>query len=535
MEQANEPNTHEALEPSPGLYPRGVGARAALLVMMLIAAFGVRMYRITAPPLDFAPSRQYRSLLLSRAFYVEASFPRNPGSTFTRPGSDVAEWKIQVARANRKWLGVYEPQLMEFFVAFLYHLTGGPNLWAGRVLATLFYVLGGLFLFLLLSRFFEWGTSFVGTAFYLFAPFAIYAGRSFQPESLMLAAALGGMWLFLKHLEDGGRVALTVAVLLAALAMLAKPTVSFFLAGFFVAAVIAERGARGLLRRDVILAAVISVLPAGIYYGSMVFSDLAWHAGGSFRPGMLVRGEFWAGMLKQTHEVATVPALALAVLGTILAEKRLRAVLLGLWASYAAMCFAFTYVVFTHDYYHFMLVPLAALGGGVVVERVLNKITTPRNALWVTIAAAAVLSCSALFGVYKAYKVIHMEQLSEHDVRVAAEIGEKVKHSTKTIFLSYAFGKPLQYHGWIAGQKWPRSSAIATGKRYSHDFSQSGPVLLEKVFNKAKPEYFIVTDLRDLEKQPALARHLEATYPVFARGEGFVIYDIENPKTPTEE
>lgn len=44
-------------------------SRVPIVGFLFVAAFGLRLYQIDEPPMDFVPVRQYHSALLARGFY----------------------------------------------------------------------------------------------------------------------------------------------------------------------------------------------------------------------------------------------------------------------------------------------------------------------------------------------------------------------------------------------------------------------------------------------------------------------------------
>jgi hypothetical protein len=42
-------------------------------------------------------------------------------------------------------------------------------------------------------------------------------------------------------------------------------------------------------------------------------------------------------------------------------------------------------------------------------------------------------------------------------------------------------------------------------------------------------EFFVVTMFDELEKQPYLKKILYEQYPIFAEGDGYIIFDLRNP------
>src|SRR5882724_4299043 len=114
--------------------PRVPCPRWLILAFLFLAALGIRLYHSTDPPLDFHATRQYRSLIIARGFYVDhlASTP---------------EWTREVAHCSQKKQGVLEPPIMEFVVATGYRGLGGERLWLPRLFYTLFWLAGGGFVY----------------------------------------------------------------------------------------------------------------------------------------------------------------------------------------------------------------------------------------------------------------------------------------------------------------------------------------------------------------------------------------------------
>ena len=105
-----------------------------------------------------------------------------------------------------------------------------------------------------------------------------------------------------------------------------------------------------------------------------------------------------------------------------------------------------------------------------------------------------------------------------------SEIGERLAHGPNVVALTQDYGAPLAYWGWQNAIIWP--SAADSNYRGA----RGGSIEFEELFTKLTRgnTRFLVTDFDELERQPQLMERL-GTYAVFARGEGFVIYDLEHP------
>src|SRR5574341_241219 len=144
-------------------------SRLALVTTLLILfgfGFSVRLFDLTDLPLDFHPTRQLLSALKARGMYYQST-------------RGLPEWQRKMAVQQWKTRAEVEPEVLEHLVAFTYHFTG-VELWIGRVYSSLFWLAGGVFIFLLIQELVSSDAAVIGTAYYLFVPYGVIASRSFQ-------------------------------------------------------------------------------------------------------------------------------------------------------------------------------------------------------------------------------------------------------------------------------------------------------------------------------------------------------------------
>src|SRR6266508_6478931 len=110
--------------------------RIAALTFLFIAASAIRLYDLTDLPLDFHPTRQLLSAIKARALYFDTQ-PDGVSTDHLEKGIRQAKLKSQV-----------EPVIVERLVAYTYRFTG-EKLWIARIYSSLFWLIGGIFLFLL--------------------------------------------------------------------------------------------------------------------------------------------------------------------------------------------------------------------------------------------------------------------------------------------------------------------------------------------------------------------------------------------------
>jgi len=145
-----------------------------------LLALGIRLYDLNDLPLDFHPARQLHSMLKARGMFLENA----PGVPQWRREMAVSEWKVNSTE---------EPEIMERLAVWVYQAAGSENLWFPRFFSILFWLVGGIGLFLLISDLVGKDGAVIGTLFYLFLPYAVYASRAFMPDPLIVMFIIWGV------------------------------------------------------------------------------------------------------------------------------------------------------------------------------------------------------------------------------------------------------------------------------------------------------------------------------------------------------
>jgi 4-amino-4-deoxy-L-arabinose transferase-like glycosyltransferase len=487
-----------------------------VLLILIGGAFCLRLYEIAAPALDFQPTRQYRSALIARAFYLEGL-------------EDAPQWEKLVARANAEMEGVLEPPILEYVAASLYHLAGGEHLWIPRVLSSIFWLTGGMCVYLIGIRIASKDAGLISLAFYLFLPFAVAASRSFQPDPLMIMLLLFTILAILRYHDSTSWRTLIVTGIVSGLAVFVKPVCLFPILASFLALAINRQGAKGLISPQTSLFVLLSFLAASLFYfnGIFITGSLRAQAQSSFLPKMILEPYFWKFWLKHIYAVTGfIPFIGGLVGVFLLRQGWQRALLAGLWLGYFAFGLSFTYHIHTHNYYQLQLVPIVALSVGPVCSSILTLLieANRHRHLYFQAGAYCLLFLSVILsaGLY----IRSREELPEFDsqVRLAREIGEIIAHSKATVFLDFN-GQALRYYGGFSGAYWPDQGE----QRAAQLWGEPDLTVLQRFEamsrNKA-PEYFIVTNLVELEAQGELNEYLRENFVVLAENAQYVIFDL---------
>lgn len=491
-------------------------SKTHLLVIgaLFVVALGLRAYHIGQPPLSFHPIRQYRSAIIARGYYL-GTLPSVP------------DWQREVAMAAKAKEGILEPPIMELLACSAYRIAGGEQLWIPKMLSALFWLGGGLFLYALAKSLMSGAAAVASTAFYLLLPFGVSASRSFQPDSLMVLCFLASVFTISRYQVQPSKSRLAVATALSALAIFVKPVCLFPIFSAFVMADVSRQGVRKtMVSLGLILFCGVSILPAALFYSYVMFGAgfLKGQAEMSFIPSLYMSLDFWLGWLDQINSVVGYATLVVALLGVLLIREGLpRAVLSGLWIGYLVFGMTFTYHIHTHDYYQLQLVPIVALSVApicVLVSDGLARACSQRR--WRTAVLGIALLASILYVREVRWR---LRTEDSRQLTIAQEIGTITKHSTETVFLAGAYGKPLEYHGEISGEPWPRRGDFRLDRLQGKQVLTASE-RLDSLIKRFSPEYFIVADFREYESQPDLKQCLAGAFPVAEQSSDYVIFRL---------
>ncbi|MBI4698020.1 MAG: hypothetical protein HY758_03685 [Nitrospirae bacterium] len=114
-----------------------------------------------------------------------------------------------------------------------------------------------------------------------------------------------------------------------------------------------------------------------------------------------------------------------------------------------------------------------------------------------------------------------------------------MNHNINNLFLTSDFGRSLTYHGELAGLPWPTSVSLAEREDMGiitpgKDELYNGRYFTIRTHAKLIryiPDYFIITDFEELERQPDLKKFLNANYPVLAKSDDFMIFDLNKMRS----
>ncbi len=498
----------------------------ATLVVVFLLAIGIRFYDLTDLPLDVHGPRQLFSALKARGMY----YSTNPAG--------VPAWQSEVAIRQWQNLATIEPPIMEVLVAGTY-LIFGEHLWIARIYSSLFWVAGGIFLFLLAkdlakrdgfpaSR----GTNgaVVALLFYLFLPYGVLLSRSFQPDPLMVTMILAGAWASFRWRETGKWKWAIAAGLTNGLAIFVKNVAVFPLA-FACLALVLEYGIKESVKdKTTWVVAGLSALPTALYtgYGLFVAGFLGQQFINRFFPQMWETLSFYLRWKEMIDGITGFGVFALALVGIFTIRRRGFALMLGLWVGYFVYGMTFAYHTITHDYYHLMLIPLVAISLAPVVETLVETISNIRGSL---IPARILFGLATILVVSIQMWNVRVELIREDwrpEAQFWAMLGEKLGYNQGPVLaLAHDYGGRLAYWGWQDVESWYSIGDVEIREMGGQEIN-----LLDRFKAQASDKrYFVVTKANKLGDQPEI-QLLLTKLPVFAKGDtyNYVIYDLQGIK-----
>lgn len=472
----------------------------------------MRLYDLTDLPLDFHPTRQLHSALMARGMYYQDL-------------ESAPQWQREMAVRQWKMEGVIEPPFMEWLAARAYRLAGEEFLWLPRLFSIFFWMAGGVGLLLWARKIGSLEGAVAALAFYLVLPYGVIASRAFQPDPLMTALVVWSLWAVSRwgaHPSWGNTL---LAGALGGAAILSKSVAVFFVAPAFAATVLSSLGLKSALRSGRVWAmALLAFLPYALYhyYGVYVAGFLQGQFSQRFFPAMWFDPAFYLQWSRKINQVTGLHWFLLAILGSFLyRERRASVMLFSLWVGYFLYGIALPHHISTHDYYHLPLIPLVAVGLAGGVQLVRDHLQGPA---W---RRHALLWSLFIFGVgYYAWDARTILKRADYrpEAQYWQEIGAFLGRDSNVVALTQDYGARLAYWGWAMAINWP----------WLGDLSFQGqPTMADDLIARFEQEaagrdYFLVTALEELERQPAL-KDLLAAYTIIFREGDAVIYDLRLP------
>jgi hypothetical protein len=483
------------------------------MVVGFAAALGIRLYDLGDLPLDFHPARSLQTMIKARGMFASESADFTPEQTQTA----IKQWKNEPTE---------EPEVIEHLAVWTYQLIGREDLWFPRFYSIVFWLIGGIGLYLLLKKMTGVDGAVVGTWFYLFVPYGISASRAIMPDPLMMALLIWAIWALFCWSEKPGWGRALLAGILLGLTVYVKLTAVFFVAAVFLGVMFNEYGFKGAWRKlQFWCIGALAVLPAAIYnfVGIYLLKFISSNATDNrLIPSMLLNVKSYINWNSMIGVVTGYTAFLLAVVGYFLLSKRKgRVIAFSLLVGYVLFGMIFIYYYTTHDYYHLPLILLVAVGLAGLAQAVLPKIAEIIQPGWLArIVVIAVLLLGTGENIWQV-----RNDFKRTDYRSQAQLWEKLGaelKGTSSLALTEDYNARLSYWGWYDASYMPQNNELVHRELAGH----SGDIMATFSAIANGKEYFLVTMMDDPTMTNGLMDYLKQTYPILDQGNGYIIFDL---------
>jgi 4-amino-4-deoxy-L-arabinose transferase-like glycosyltransferase len=482
------------------------------LAAALLAGFGLRMINLKNPPLDFAGTRQLFSALKARGIYYQYV-------------TNVPEATHQSAISLGN-VGIVEPPVLENIVAQTYRITG-EHLWIARIYSSLFWVIGGLALFLLIREFASTSAAMIGTLYYLFLPFGVTASRAFMPDPLMVCLIIFSLWALFRWQNTSSWKWAVVFGVVAGAALFVKNLSAFVIVGGFAGVLLGIRGLKRVIRDPQVWTMTgLLVLPVAIFtlYG-MFKLNMGSQLALRFFPKMWIDPAFYFRWAFTVNSYIGWAATLLAAVGIFLADpKRERPLLIGIWAGYILFGMTFSYHFYTHNYYHLSFIPVVAISMAPALRLFFEHFFAKNSGLLARLALITIVLVGIAVPAWYARDLMTSNDYS-NEPTFWAELGDKLGHIEGVIGLTQDYGYRLAYWGWQGSTAWFTSADI--GVRYLA--GQEIDAMAKFAEDTAGKKFFVVTMFGELDQQPVVKDLLYKHYLIYDQTDEYVIFDLEHP------
>ena len=486
------------------------GIEFLILGFFILAAIGLRLVDFTDLPLDSSSEQQLRSMIVARGLYYEMQ------------GEGAAQ-NHQAEIDMGKAVAGAEPPIFEGLTALTYLVIGRQNILAGRAWSIIFWVMGGIPLFLLARKWLPAEGAFTALAFYLFVPSGAFLSRNFMPDPMAVSCLLWALYFQTQWTQTSRLRDALLAGVFGGITLLLRPAFIFFIV-LPCAGLLLHRVTK---KGQTWVCAAISLLPAVFYYGVRLAGGSAFSTLPeiSLLPRLALDVNWYLDWLQMIKKAAGYFPLIIGLLSFFLLTSRQNRLFYGeLWLAYVIFGFISAYPIHTQDHSQLPLLPILALGMGIALTAIIDRLTEPevkrRSRVLIPILFIASIGLCA-------QNIV--EKLNSYDYRQQAafwrQLGESIGTEAEVVAVTPDKGYELSYWGGVVAELWPTTPDLMDAK----ELGQSEPDFDQR-FNEltAGKDLFVVTLTDELNLQPELRERLYADYPV-QNGEGYLIFDLAHP------
>lgn len=328
----------------------------AILVIIVIAAFTVRLYKINRPVADWHSWRQADTAAVARNFVKEGFNPFIP------------RFDDMSSQAN----GLDNPQRFRFvefpilnsLIFAIWVFTGVSEISARLV--TVFITLGStLFLYFLVKHYSDWKLAALSSFFFATIPYNVFYSSTILPGPLMVFGIIGLYFFFTKWISSNKWIWLVFSIIFANLAILSWPIALIFMLPLIYLS-FDKYGVSMFKNINLWIFAIASLLPFLLWRIWMVqFPEGIPNWRFLINEGNIrFKGAFFRWLIAERMGklILTVGGFSLFIFGLLVNTTKKEKLFYFSWLTSVAIFFTiFASGNVRHDYYQIPLIPIAAI------------------------------------------------------------------------------------------------------------------------------------------------------------------------------
>lgn len=325
-----------------------------LLILILILAILVRLYKIDSPIADWHSWRQADTASVTRNFIKEGFNPFLPrfddsSGISERPYPNIGRYRFVE-------FPIYNMAVYPFYLIF------GVNEMIHRLVSVLFSLGSLVFLFLIVKKNAGEIAAYLSTLIFALLPYNVFFSRTILPESALIFFSLGMMYFVGNLIEERKKGLVWAAGIFITISFLIKPWAIFYLLPMWY--LYYKKNGSWILSKKTLGFLLLFILPFLIWRAWILqfpegIPASNWLLNGD---GIRLRPMFWYWLLQERigREILGVTGAFLFFLGLILKTKA------NYFFHFWALSIFLYFVIFAtgnvrHDYYQVVFVPVATV------------------------------------------------------------------------------------------------------------------------------------------------------------------------------
>lgn len=464
-----------------------------LLLVVLILAFVVRLYKISSPLADWHSFRQADTASVTREYLKH-------GIDLLRPKyHDLSN--IQSGKENPRGYRMVEFPVLNGITAGAIQVLGqqSQEVLIGRLVVVLFSLVALVSIYGVGSALSSKRVGLVAAALFAVMPYSVYYSRAILPDMPFVAMTMVSLWFYLVALEKKRLIPYAVALLSFTAALFMKPYAVFFIPLFF-AFKWHKEGLKGMSDPKLYLLPALSVIPLyfwrqwilqfpeGIPASDWLFNKENIRFSGAFF--------HWLFEVRISTLIFGIGLVVPFVLG-LLKKGKDQVVYLVWGALMLAYLWIFAGGNVQHDYYQVVLLPFLFLTTARGIE-FLFELPPKLIGRWTAVVAVGALVAFSLFvswytvrGYYQInhFEIIQAGQAVDRLLPKDAKVIAPYMGDTAFLFQTNRTGWPLGF--WI-------DERIGNGAQFyvSVNFDDEANELMKKYTIVEKTDKFVIIDLQ---------------------------------------